>query len=234
MLGSAGGAGAGQLGAWLPHTRAWLAGASGQLPQVEQLPALVASPEGSPDLEPDRQQALPQMRAGLRASGSSPAGSGAVAQLPLEAPVAPRSWQGLVRLGLVQLVSGEHEQPWHCLGLWLFSGRFPPHLGTALPACSLGCAYALPLRWPQAIQWLPFDSGVAHHTSLLAACSQPRVASPASLDTILPTCCAGEGAIGRLPLPELLRLDAPRLHAAQVGGRAGRDPSGQRSAACAA
>ncbi|KAL4439722.1 hypothetical protein ABPG75_002723 [Micractinium tetrahymenae] len=132
MLGSASSHGSWeQLGAWLPHSRAWLAGASGQLPQVEQLATLTAAAQSNASLVPERHQALPSLRAGLRASGAGPGGSSSTTQqLPLQAPVDHRSWQGLVRLGLVQLVSGE-------------------------------------------------------------------------------------GTIGRLPLPELLRLDASRLHAAQ-------------------
>ena len=50
-------------------------------------------------------------------------------------------------------------------------------------------------------------------------------------------CCAGEGAIARLPVPETLRLDTARMHAAQVGpchcchwpSAAGLGPALQRS-----
>lgn len=107
LLGSASGHAAGQLGAWLPHTRAWLALASGQLPQVEQLAALTAVPQGSAGPSAERHPTLPQLRSGVRASGRSSAGRGRPRRLALQAPVDPRSWQGLVRLGLVQLVSGE-------------------------------------------------------------------------------------------------------------------------------
>ena len=99
-----------QLGARLPHARAWLAAASGQLPQVEQLAALHAGirDDGSP-AAPPQPQALPQLRAGLRAPSGIDSSGGAAQQqeaLPLQSPVEARSWQGLVRLGLVQLVSG--------------------------------------------------------------------------------------------------------------------------------
>eukprot|EP00887_Chlorella_sp_A99_P001730 scaffold8.g1730.t1 len=53
------------------------------------------------------------LRAGLRAAPGAPAapaparGALAAGPPPLVAPVAPRSWRGLVRVGLVQLVAGE-------------------------------------------------------------------------------------------------------------------------------
>ena len=141
MLGSADSVDAEQLGCRLPHTRAWLAAASGQLPHVEQLEALSAGASNDSDAVP-QQQALPHLRAGLRSFVASAAaaegGAAGPRHPPLHTPVEARSWRGLVRLGLVQLVSGE-------------------------------------------------------------------------------------GAVGRLPLPETLRLDAARLHAAQVrGGGVGR------------
>lgn len=140
VLGAAEGVLPDQLGLRLPHTRAWLAAASGQLPQVEQLEALAAgAASAGSSTTPPQQQALPQLRAGLRSSrGAAGAAAAAPRQPALPAPVEARSWRGLVRLGLVQLV-------------------------------------------------------------------------------------AGDGPVARLPLPETLRLDAGRLHAAQVrfgpGGR---------------
>ncbi len=100
MLGSAQGCSPEQLGQRLPHTRAWLAAASGQLPRVEQIEAGLLCESGA--LAPEA-QALPQMRAGLRASA---AGGSSTKMEPLVAPVRARSWRGLVRLGLVQLISG--------------------------------------------------------------------------------------------------------------------------------
>ena len=127
MLGSTEAYSTEQLAARLPHARAWLAAASGQLPHIEQLAALHppevapgASSGGGASLPPaPAQQPLPVLRAGLRAplavSSAASATSSATAlpgqqqqQSALEAPVAARSWRGLVRLGLVQLVSGGH------------------------------------------------------------------------------------------------------------------------------
>lgn len=107
-----------RLGSWMPHTRAWLAAASGQLPHVEQLAALsgtsgTASAAGSSGSAQGQHlpgnQALPQLRTGLRASASTGSSSSAHGRqrMVLQGPVEARSWRGLVRLGLVQLVSGE-------------------------------------------------------------------------------------------------------------------------------
>lgn len=90
-----------QLSALLPHTRAWLADASGQLPHIEQVYV------GRNFSSLRQHQTLPQLRAGL---GSASSGSDVAAQqrrLVLAAPVDARSWQGLVRQGLVRMVSGE-------------------------------------------------------------------------------------------------------------------------------
>lgn len=108
VLGPAGGAvSAEELGARLPHARAWLAAASGQLPHVEQLEAL----SGGLSTPAAAQQALPHMRAGLRAAPTAGGSAGAEARGPqLQRPMEARSWRGLVRLGLVQLVSGERRR----------------------------------------------------------------------------------------------------------------------------
>lgn len=87
----------------LPHTRAWLAAASGQLPHVEQMEAALAGQGSTAPVE--QATPLPQLRAGLRSSAAT--SSTSARQARLLAPVACRSWRGLVRLGLVQLVSGK-------------------------------------------------------------------------------------------------------------------------------
>lgn len=191
VLGTAGSHGdAEQLAAWLPHTRAWLAAASGQLPQVEQLPGLAGTPgQGSASPAPQGAQAMPRLRAGLHAAGAAPTGGVAQAdrRLPLQAPVGPRSWRGLVRLGLVQLVSGEQRQH--------------SQFGRS-PVWTLLCGLCVVTRLARNEPRLGLGHGSQHFP--------PPPSHPIR-------CCAGEGAVGRLPLPELLRLDATRLHAAQVG-----------------
>lgn len=102
MLGSAQNCSPEQLGQRLPHTRAWLAAASGQLAHVEQLEAVLANQTSTAPVE--QVPALPQMRSGLRASAAS-SGSTTATMQPLT-PCQARTWRGLVRLGLVQLVSG--------------------------------------------------------------------------------------------------------------------------------
>jgi hypothetical protein len=120
VLGSADGAVVDALAARLPHTRAWLAAASGQLPAVEQEMAAdgTAADDGSSGAAPH--PALPTLRTGLRgslgatnspppssaAAGSGNGGIGSAGGLPLAPSGGPRSWRGLVRVGLVQLVSG--------------------------------------------------------------------------------------------------------------------------------
>ena len=102
MLGSVQNCSPDQLGQRLPHTRAWLAAASGQLAHVEQLEAVLASETSTAPVE--QVPAPPQMRAGLRASGAR-SGSTTGPKILLT-PCQARTWRGLVRLGLVQLASG--------------------------------------------------------------------------------------------------------------------------------
>jgi hypothetical protein len=124
----------GEMSSNLPHTRGWLAVASGALPHVELLvqseaPSSMASSDAArsrPTAAAANSMTPVMMRSGLRhhhhhSSGSgndrqtnatSPTSfTGALGQnwkaLQLQRPVAPRSWQGLVRRGLVQLVAGE-------------------------------------------------------------------------------------------------------------------------------
>ncbi|KAI3434409.1 hypothetical protein D9Q98_002487 [Chlorella vulgaris] len=94
----------------LPHTRAWLAAASGQLPQLEL--QHLDPPSPVQQQQQQQRQELPALRSGL---GPAQAGSQPLLQqqqqqqqrLQLLVPVALHSWRGLVRLGLVQLVAGE-------------------------------------------------------------------------------------------------------------------------------
>jgi hypothetical protein len=85
----------------LPHTRGWLALVSSQLPHVEHLLADTSSSTGD--------QGVPaQLRSGLRTSTSgSSSSSSLLKNVSALQPCQPRSWQGLIRLGLVSLVAGE-------------------------------------------------------------------------------------------------------------------------------
>lgn len=108
-----------QLAAALPHTAAWLAAAVRQLPALEAAlqavptppPVPAAATSGSPSSSPGALPAAP-MRAG-RAAAASAAPETSSAALPpqpaarLVTPVLPRSWRGVVRLGLVSLVADE-------------------------------------------------------------------------------------------------------------------------------
>lgn len=93
----------------LPHTRGWLALVSSQLPHVEHL--LAEAPSSS---STSGDQGVPaQLRSGLRtsigtgSSSSSSSSSPLLKKVSVLQPCQPRSWQGLVRLGLVSLVAGE-------------------------------------------------------------------------------------------------------------------------------
>lgn len=97
----------------LPHTRAWLAAASGRLPafQLALAPAAQLAAAAPVQTLPAASGAPVSMRAG-RGRPSAAAASAAAAAEPLPAaalvmPVAPGCWRGVVRLGLVDLVAGE-------------------------------------------------------------------------------------------------------------------------------
>lgn len=97
----------------LPHTRAWLAAASGRLPafQLALAPAAQLAATAPVQTLPAACWAPVSMRAG-RGRPAAVAASAAAAAEPLPAaafvvPVAPGCWQGVVRLGLVDLVAGE-------------------------------------------------------------------------------------------------------------------------------
>jgi len=114
---------AGELAERLPHTRAWLALASGRLPQLESLfTAGTAQPKRTPTsssgvaVQSSKSSAggvpgsLRTGKASLTAAGPSGSSASALAALSapkLELPVAVRSWRALVRCGLVQLVVGD-------------------------------------------------------------------------------------------------------------------------------
>lgn len=92
----------------LPHARAWLAAASGQLPVVESLLQPLggaAAADSLPAAAPTRTASLPvNMRTGRQVAAAElgalnpggPSAEGAAAKLT--APACARSWQGLVRL----------------------------------------------------------------------------------------------------------------------------------------
>lgn len=107
MLGSAQGCSPEQLGQRLPHTRAWLAAASGQLPPMEQMEAVLLNEPSAASAA--QAPALPQLRAGLRASASGAGSASTSSKIEPLAACQARSWRGLVRLGLVSLVSGAEE-----------------------------------------------------------------------------------------------------------------------------
>ncbi|KAK9816195.1 hypothetical protein WJX74_000320, partial [Apatococcus lobatus] len=103
-----------EMASKLPHCRAWLALTSGQLPQLELslqplLTFLSSHPNATPD--PTQNNGIPiNLRAGrgrVGVSAGSEAAAGPKPAATLLAPVQPRSWRGVVRLGLVGLVSGE-------------------------------------------------------------------------------------------------------------------------------
>jgi len=92
----------GHINSRLPHTRGWLALVSSQLPHVEHLLTDTSSSAAG-------NQGVPaQLRSGLRIStGGSSSSSSLLKNVSELQPCQPRSWQGLVRLGLVSLVAGE-------------------------------------------------------------------------------------------------------------------------------
>lgn len=106
-----------QMSSTLPHTRAWLALVSGQVPQLAQhLQPLTDFAADTNRIQAAAQasvaSAVPTaLRSGLRASLSA-AGNAPAAERPTSAaqlihPVKADSWRGIVRLGLVQLIQGE-------------------------------------------------------------------------------------------------------------------------------
>lgn len=90
------------LAARLPHARGWLALTSSQLIHVEQQ-LQQARGESQPA------QQLPSMRSGrgVPTQQGQQVHAAPASLASLEAPVEARSWRGLVRVGLVTLVSGE-------------------------------------------------------------------------------------------------------------------------------
>jgi hypothetical protein len=116
LLGPAQGVSEECLRSRLPHTRAWLAAASGQLPQLEL--QHLDPPSPVQQQQQQQRQELPALRSGL---GRAQARSQPLLQQPqqqqrlhLLVPVALHSWRGLVRLGLVQLVAGERKGDCGC------------------------------------------------------------------------------------------------------------------------
>jgi len=107
----------------LPHARAWLAAASGRLPAhalalepAAALAAAAAAAGARQEHTPAAGAGAPAaLRAGRGAAAAAAAAAGAGARgttvaLPaatLVAPVAPGSWRGMLRLGLVDLVAAE-------------------------------------------------------------------------------------------------------------------------------
>ena len=108
----------------LPHARAWLAAASGRLPAhalaLEPATALAAAAaaagarqDHTPAAAAGAPAALRAGRGAAAAAAAAAAGAGARgtgAALPaatLVVPVAPGSWRGVLRLGLVDLVAAE-------------------------------------------------------------------------------------------------------------------------------
>jgi T-complex protein 11 len=105
----------------LPHTRGWLALASGRLPQVEAMlfessssSSLNSSASASAEAGATSAavpQELPRRvatgRATATSSTSTTSTSNAGLARQLAVPISPKTWQGLVRCGLAQLVAGE-------------------------------------------------------------------------------------------------------------------------------
>jgi hypothetical protein len=101
----------------LPHTRGWLALASGRLPHVEAMLSETASkspeaPLGAVSASSSISQELPKRLTTGRSttathttSNTTTTTTGLAGQLA--APISPKTWQGLVRCGLAQLVAGE-------------------------------------------------------------------------------------------------------------------------------
>lgn len=104
----------------LPHTRGWLALASGRLPHIETMLSeaangarVLAAESGAAAAAGSSSQELPRRLITGRAAGAAVSNpstttastTGLAGQLAV--PISPKTWQGLVRCGLAQLVAGE-------------------------------------------------------------------------------------------------------------------------------
>ena len=157
----------------LPRTRAWLAAASAQLPHAENALMPLGSPSDAYNGPPPATRAQPiDMRAG-RAAGMVHGGAQAMAAampvedawqpLPSAAPPASvRSWQGLVRLGLLHAAAA--------------SEPVDPAAAAETLACDLGRLRAAQTAFQQLVV-LAACSLLLHRT----AAARGRVLAPGDL-----------------------------------------------------
>jgi hypothetical protein len=94
----------------LPNTRAWLAVASGKIPRIEcELGTQNIQSDNSTCSDDGRETSIPAMKTGTLSLNSSDhvAQASERVLLKLKRPVELNSWRGLIRIGLVHLVSGD-------------------------------------------------------------------------------------------------------------------------------
>ena len=94
----------------LPNTRAWLAVASGKIPRIEcELGTQNIHSDNSTCSDEKREATIPAMKTGTLSLSTSDHTTQANERvlLKLKRPVELNSWRGLVRIGLVHLVSGD-------------------------------------------------------------------------------------------------------------------------------